>query len=99
MIELNPQEKANLEARERRRATMLNINNCSLSTNEKWQEMRDYLSRRGNSEICKKCEDFADTDSYYRFFFQWAKENGTFLFSKPEKVGNYSFDHLMNIFQ
>ena len=97
--QLNAQEKANLEARERRRSAMLNINNCCLSTQEKWQEMINYLSRRGNSAICKSFADFPDADSYYRFFFQWSKENGTILFSKPEKVGNFSFDHLMDTFQ
>ena len=99
--ELTPQERANVEARERRRANMLNISSSNITDHEKLEEIRAALNRtQGNTELCKPLSDFnpAEPDAYYQYYFKWAKENGTILFSTPPKLGNFDFNHLMDTF-
>ena len=90
--DLTPEERARQDAIDARKRNRLDINASIITADEKIEEIRQTVRRSDDADLCKRMNDFPDPASFFRFYFQKAKENGAIMLSKPMPCAGFDLD-------
>ena len=87
--DLTAEEQAIFDARQRRKANMLDINNCEITENAKAREIWDYINR--NDRDRDLCKQITNVHEAWVFLRDNAKDHGVYALSRPPPCRGYLF--------